>query len=128
MNLQRMWWVLGIVLVVAAVFVCLVPIPKMPETVDWGDKAFHMLGHGLLALYFAGLMPRNRWWKLFVFLLVLGTAIELAQHFMALGRQGDPRDLIANAFGAALGLTAARLGLSRWPELAAWLLGRRAMP
>jgi VanZ family protein len=128
MNLQRVWWALGFLLVVAAVIVCLAPIPEMPATFDWGDKAFHMIGHGALAAYFAGLMPRNHWWKLFVFLLLLGIGIEFAQHFMALGRQGDPRDVVANSIGALLGLAAARLGLSRWPELVAWLLGRRAVP
>jgi glycopeptide antibiotics resistance protein len=73
-------------------------------------------------------VPRNHWWKIFVFLLVFGIGIEFAQHFMAVGRQGDSRDVVANSVGAMLGLGAARLGLSRWPELAAWLLGRRAVP
>jgi nucleoside-diphosphate-sugar epimerase len=40
--------------------------------------------------------------------------------------EGDIRDVAANSFGAMLGLVAARLGLSRWPELAGWLLGRRS--
>jgi VanZ family protein len=127
MNLHRFWWALGVVLVAAALFVCLVPIPEMPATFDWGDKTFHMIGHGSLALYFAGLVPRHRWWKIFGFLFLLGVGIEAAQHFMALGRHGDPRDMLANSIGAILGLTAARLGLSRWPEFAAWLLGRRAV-
>jgi VanZ family protein len=127
MNLQRVWWALGVFLVVAAAFVCLAPMPDMPVTFDWGDKTFHMVGHGALALYFTGLMPRNQWWKIFVSLLVFGVGIEFAQHFMALGRQGDPRDVLANSIGDLLGLLVGRLGLSRWPEIAAWLLGRRAV-
>jgi VanZ family protein len=127
MNLQRVWWAFGFLLVIAALFVCLAPMPEMPATFDWGDKTFHMIGHGTLAVYFAGLVPRNRWWKLFACLVLFGILIEIAQHFMAMGRQGDPRDVIANSIGAALGMGAARLGLSRWPELAAWLLGRRAV-
>jgi len=44
---------------------------------------------------------------------------------MRAGRDGDPRDVIANSLGAVLGLLLGRIGLARWPELAAWLLGRR---
>jgi glycopeptide antibiotics resistance protein len=126
MNLQRVWWAFGAVLVVAAVFVCLAPVPEMPDTFDWGDKTFHMIGHGMLALYFAGLVPRRGWWRIFVCLLLGGIGIEFAQYYMQVGRNGDPRDVLANAAGAILGLGAARLGLSRWPDLAAWLLGQRA--
>jgi len=126
MNLQRVWWAFGAVLVVAAVFVCLAPVPEMPDTFDWGDKTFHMIGHGMLALYFAGLVPRRAWWRIFVCLLLGGIVIEFAQFYMQVGRNGDPRDVVANAAGAILGLGAARLGLSRWPDLAAWLLGQRA--
>jgi VanZ family protein len=128
MNLHRVWWAFGAVLIVAAVFVCLAPVPEMPEAFDWGDKTFHMIGHGALALYFAGLVPRNKWWRIFVCLLLGGIFIEFAQYYMNVGRNGDPRDVVANALGAGCGLLAARLGLSRWPDLAAWLLGRRAVP
>ncbi|HEU5134167.1 MAG TPA: VanZ family protein [Steroidobacteraceae bacterium] len=126
MNLQRVWWALGVVLVVVAILVCLVPIHDVAPSFDWNDKASHLVGHGTLALYFAGLVPRRSWWKIFVFLLLMGVAIEFAQYFMQLGRSGDPRDVLANSAGAALGLLAGRMGGARWPELGAWLLGRRA--
>ena len=126
MNLQRVWWALGAVLVVAAMLVCLVPVDNVPTAFEWNDKVSHLLGHGALAIYFAGLLPRRGWWKIFVFLLLFGVAIEFGQHLMQVGRQGDPRDVLANCTGAALGLVAARLGLARWPDLVAWLLGRRA--
>jgi VanZ family protein len=126
MRLERVWWALGVLLVVAAVAVCLVPGPALPVELEWNDKASHVLGHCLLAVYFAGLVPRSRWWKIFTFLLLLGVAIEFAQYYMHAGREGDPRDVLANSTGAVLGLTVARLGVARWPELAAWLLGQRA--
>jgi len=126
MNLSRVWWAFGILLVVAAAIVCLIPMPEMPQTFDLNDKVSHLIGHGTLALYFAGLIPRRSWWKIFAFLLLFGITIEFAQYFMHAGRNGDPRDVLANAAGAALGLLLARCGLGRWPELAAWLLGRRA--
>lgn len=126
MNLSRVWWTLGVLLVVIAAIVCLVPIPEMPASFDLNDKVSHLIGHGTLALYFAGLVPRRSWWKIFVFLLMFGIVIELAQYAMHAGRNGDPRDVLANSLGAALGLLLALCGLSRWPEFAAWLLGRRA--
>jgi len=126
MSLTRVWWALGMLLVVLAAIVCLIPIPEMPQTFDLNDKVSHLIGHGTLALYFAGLVPRRGWWKIFVLLLMFGITIEFAQYYMRAGRHGDVRDVFANATGAAVGLLLARCGLGRWPELAAWLLGRRA--
>ncbi len=128
MNLARLWWVLGALLIVAAAVVCLIPHDEIPENFDLNDKASHLIGHGTLALYFAGLVPRRRWWKIFALQLLFGIAIEFAQYYMHAGRNGDPRDVVANALGALLGLLLARCGLSRWPELGARLLGQRAVP
>jgi VanZ family protein len=126
MNLSRVWWAFGVLLVVAATIVCLIPIREMPQTFDLNDKVSHLIGHGTLALYFAGLVPRKSWWKIFASLLLFGISIEFAQYYMRAGRHGDVRDVIANSSGAALGLLLGFCGLARWPELAAWLLGRRA--
>jgi len=123
--MTRFWWGLGGVLVLAAVVVCLLPGHDVPGVFELNDKLSHLAGHGGLALYFAGLVPRHRWWKIFVFLLLLGAGIEVAQFHMHMGREGDVRDVLANGLGAALGLLLARLGLARWPEAAAWLIGQR---
>jgi VanZ family protein len=126
MNLSRIWWALGVLLIVIATIVCLVPMREMPKSFDFNDKVSHLIGHGTLALYFAGLVPRRSWWKIFAFLLLFGTVIEFAQYYMQVGRNGDARDVLANSLGAALGLLLALCGFARWPEVAAWLLGRRA--
>jgi VanZ family protein len=97
----------------------------LPQSFEWNDKASHLIGHGALALWFAGLVPVRGWWKIFVFLLLFGSAIELAQYYLPINRDGDPRDVLANCAGAALGLALGWLGLARWPELAAWVLRRR---
>jgi VanZ family protein len=129
MNLSRLWWWMGGVLVVIGVIVCLLPSRDLPESLELSDKVSHLVGHGALALYFTGLVPRRAWWKIFVFLLGLGIAIEFAQYFMHAGREGDPRDVVANSLGALLGLALGWLGLARWPELAARILGLgRAAP
>jgi VanZ family protein len=123
--MTKFWWALGVVLVLAAMVVCLLPMPEMPKTFDLNDKVWHILGHTALAAYFTGLVQRGAWWKILLFLLAFGIAVEFAQHFMHWGRQGDWRDAIGNAAGDLLGLTLGWLGVSRWPQWMAWLLGRR---
>lgn len=125
MMLNRVWWGLGFFLVFAAIVVCLVPGKEIPGVFEWNDKLSHMVGHAVLAMYFAGLVPRRSWWKILLFLLVLGSLIEVAQYAMHWGRDGNVADEGANACGAVLGLVLARLGVARWPEFAAWLLGQR---
>ena len=122
---MRGWWIFGFVLVLLALIVCLVPARQIPREFEVSDKLSHLIGHGALALYFAGLVPRARWWKIFVFLLLFGAGIEFAQYAMQVGREGDPRDVIFNGMGAGLGLVLARLGLERWPEFFARLSGQR---
>jgi len=123
--LNRFWWVLGVVLVLAAIVLCLMPGQELPGVFELNDKVSHLVGHGMLALYFTGLVPRRSWWKIFVFLLVLGSLIEYAQYAMHWGRDGDWRDQVANSLGALLGILVGWLGVARWPEWAAWLLGQR---
>jgi VanZ family protein len=126
MTLYRAWWALGVIIVLLAIFICLIPGKELPAAFEWNDKTSHLVGHGLLALYFSGLVARRSWWKIFLFLLLLGTAIEFAQYSMHAGREGDPRDVVANSIGALSGLAVGWLGGARWPEFAAWLLGRKA--
>ena len=125
MTLYRAWWALGVIIVVLAIYLCLIPGQELPAAFEWNDKASHLVGHGLLALYFSGLVARRSWWKIFLFLLLLGTAIEFAQYSMHAGREGDPRDVVANSIGALLGLIVGWFGGARWPDFAAWIFGKR---
>lgn len=125
MNLQKLWWILGVLLVGFVVLVCLIPSGDLPNA-PLNDKLNHFIAHCALAAWFAGLMPRNRWWKIFTGLLVLGIAIEVVQGLMHAGRDSDPLDVVANSIGAAAGLAVSWLGLARWPQLVARLLGRAA--
>ena len=124
--MTKFWWGLGVVLVVAALVVCLMPMPELPKAFDLNDKVWHILGHTALATYFTGLVERRNWWKIFLFLLVFGISVEFAQHQMHWGRQGDWRDAIGNAVGDLLGLALGWIGLRHWPQWIAWLFGRRA--
>jgi VanZ family protein len=124
--MNKFLWVMGAFFVGIAVYLCLVPEQELPGAFEFNDKLNHVFGHAAMAAYFSGLVPRRSWWKIFVFLLLLGIAIEVAQHYMQWGRQGDYRDVIANALGAVLGLLLGRLGLSNWPQWLGRLLGRKA--
>ena len=64
-----------------------------------------------------GLLPQRHYTWLAVALLALGGAIELAQSLMGLGRLADLRDLVADAWGIAFGLTLCALGLRHWAQL-----------
>ncbi len=54
-------------------------------------------------LLFAVLLDRRRWWLVLVLAAATTSAIELAQLVIP-NRFSDPRDLVANTGGAALGL------------------------
>jgi glycopeptide antibiotics resistance protein len=55
---------------------------------------------GILAMM---LLPRLSWQRTVVSAGALSTLIELVQTFLRPERTGDPRDVIANALGAAVG-------------------------
>jgi VanZ family protein len=124
MTLNRVWWILGFLFAGVVVYLCLMPGSQVPHTL-FTDKVNHFLAHFSLAAWFAGLVPRRDWWKIVVGLLALGVGIEIMQGLMNAGREADYRDEFANLLGAVAGLGASWIGLARWPELAAWLLGRR---
>jgi VanZ family protein len=126
MTLRRFWWILGALIVCAAVTICLLPNNELPSSFSLNDKVSHLVGHALMASYFAGLVERRGWWKILLFQFLLGVAIEVSQAFMHFGREADVFDCIANLLGAGLGLLLARAGLERWPQAAASILGRRA--
>lgn len=126
MTLRRFWWILGGLIVCAAITICLLPNADLPQSFSLNDKLSHVIGHAVMACYFAGLVERHGWWKIVLFQFLLGVGIEVTQSMMHVGREADVFDCIANLMGAGLGLLLARAGLERWPRTAAWILGRRA--
>jgi VanZ family protein len=118
---------MGVVLVVLAAFVCLAPGRDIPGGFQFNDKLWHAVGHLALTIYFCGLVPRLGWYKVVAFLLAFGIGIEIAQHFMQMGREADKFDILANTTGMALGLGLSHFGMNRWPHWVAWTLGRRSV-
>lgn len=103
------WWLL----VTAAVTVCLLPGPDLPEVPDGGDKVEHIAGFFVLMAAAVQVFDgRRAWWRAAALLVLLGIAIEIAQGTLTTTRSADPMDALADAFGVLLGLCTAR-----WPWL-----------
>lgn len=115
LRYPRFWLAAGWSLIVLATIASLLPTQNLPS-IGTSDKVQHMAAYALMALWFSGIYPRARYALIGIFLFVLGLAIEGAQGAMALGRQADLYDMMANASGIAAGLIAALLGLGGWAQ------------
>lgn len=78
------------------------------------DKAAHSIAYTILAII-GLLFSTHRRWVVVLAVWGLGIGVEFAQAAMPFGRQGDPRDALANTIGIALGV-------------ALWALARRFKP
>ena len=116
------WLVASVLLVVAVLYASLAPLNVPAGLPTHFDKVEHALAYLFLAVWFAGLVVRAHYWKIVVALAVLGLVIEILQHVMALGRYGDPMDMVANLLGVGLGIALASRRLGGWALKAdAWL-------
>lgn len=82
------------------------PIEELPVSVSLWDKAQHAIAYFGLALIGAWAFP-DRSGRLAVGLVAFGVGVETLQAAMALGRQGDAIDAVANTLGVAVGLALA---------------------
>ncbi|WP_077036665.1 VanZ family protein [Pelomonas sp. KK5] len=104
-------------LVLLAVITWLALIPAPPPQADLGwDKANHFSAFAALVLSGRWAWPQRRAWPLALALLVYGGMIELIQTQLP-PREGDWRDLLADAIGIAIGLLLCK-ALKRWFEAA----------
>lgn len=110
----RSWWIAGgVAMTVVVIALSLLPAADLPSVPLW-DKFEHAFAYFALAAWFGGIVRPDRYLRLALVLVALGIAIEIAQGVMGLGRSADPRDVLANATGIALGLVVALLGVSGW--------------
>jgi VanZ family protein len=113
----RLWMLCGVGLVLVITWLSLAPLEQLPE-VKMSDKLEHMLAYVALAFWFGSLTARRSLGWVALALMGYGALIELFQDGMQWGRQGDVRDLGANALGIAAGLLLVLTPLGRW---ARWL-------
>ena len=92
----------------------LMPSSDLPDvSMPGADKLQHALGYAALSLY-AGMLfatGRARGWAA-AGLMVFGIVIELTQGAMTPDRSPESADVLANAFGIAIGLLLARTRLA----------------
>lgn len=112
----RVWLVSGWILVVTATIASIVPSNELPKFGGVSDKLEHIVGYGVLALWFAGIYPKIRYPMIGVALLVMGIVIEGLQGAMHVGRQADLRDVYANSIGIICGLVLALAWLGGWAQ------------
>lgn len=107
-QLSTVWRLSYWALVLATLWLSLIPVEQVPKSFHFWDKAQHALGFAGLA--FLGLMAHIGRIPLLMFGLVLfGGAIEFAQHWTG-WRHGDWLDWVADCVGLVLGGAAWRLG------------------
>ncbi len=122
--LLRFWVAVAWVGVACAVVFSLWP-GGAPLPIHVWDKLEHLVGYGVLTLWFAGLYEREHYPRLALGCLLLGCLIELLQGF-APTRTMELGDLAANGAGIAVAMLLALLGLGGWAAGVERLLGIRA--
>lgn len=85
-------------------YLCLAPAPDLPGPSPW-DKAQHAIAWAVLTGLGLVLSP-SRPRAICAFALSLGVLVEVLQATMGFGRQGDWRDVAADAVGVAAALAA----------------------
>ncbi|MBA4795558.1 hypothetical protein [Phenylobacterium sp.] len=99
---------LFVLLLAAVIYLSIAPGEATPTAGLFWDKAQHAIAYAVLGL--AGLAAFGGRWPVLVALLAVSGGLEIAQALTPFGRQGDLRDLAANAGGLLLALLAWRLG------------------
>ena len=121
---RRLWVAMSATLVAMVVYASLVPVLPVPVPGRF-DKVEHFATYCLLAVWFTGLYPRVRYWKVVAGLIVLGLGLEVAQGVMQLGRSAEPFDMVANASGVVVGLLLALAATGNWARrVESWLKPR----
>ena len=99
---RALWLTLGWGIVAAIVWLSLTPRPPTLP-LEQGDKLGHLLGYGVLMLWFGQLYAAERTRLAYALgFATMGVALELAQKLLGY-RTYDAFDMVANALGVALG-------------------------
>jgi VanZ family protein len=118
---RGLWLAASAVLILTVIWGSLETGVDLPVP-DGFDKVEHLGTYLVLALWFTGLYPRNRYGAVAAALLAMGLAMEIGQYVMAAGRIADPYDMAANTLGVGLGLAVALAASGGWtPKVEAWL-------
>jgi len=109
----RLWFSMGVMLLLVIAVLCLLPSQDLPSLGVW-DKLEHAIAFGALAFWFGSIVVRPDLPWVGVAVVAFGALIEIAQGAMGQGRDADWHDLVADAVGVAIGLSFALTPLGRW--------------
>lgn len=122
LRFRRFWMLLGVLLVLATLYVCLRPVSGQPPTLLNLDKLQHFTAYLVLTAWFGALLDRRRYGWMTAFMLLLGGGIEVAQGAMQLGRDAELADMLANTLGIVAGIGVSLAGRDSWlARIERWL-------
>lgn len=127
LQFPALWWLIGWALVAFILYSTLAPSQDVPNLHIW-DKLEHSGAFFGLTLWFGGLIRRTRYPLLAFWMLLLGALIELAQGYMAWGRDRDIHDFYADATGVAVAFILLGAGLRHWAVWAERIFGLSREP
>lgn len=116
----KRWRIASVVLLIAVLFATLMPavwfIDNRVQALSWFrgvDKWLHGIVFFTLALWFAGMVRRNAYWRVAIGLLAFGIGIEICQRMVGY-RSAEWYDVAADAAGIVIGLIVALAGAGGW--------------
>jgi VanZ family protein len=117
----RVWLAASVLLVAAVIVASLVPGSAGPDMGEL-DKLGHFLAYAVLAAWFGGILPRDRYLAIALGLTLLGIGLEVLQELLATNREGDPVDVAANVAGVLAGLALSWWRTGDWAlRMETWL-------
>ena len=115
------WIAASVLLLAALAWGSLMPGSDVPGPENL-DKIEHFSTYALLAVWFTGLVPRERYWTVAAGLAAFGVLMEALQQVTHLGRQADVLDVAANVGGICAGIAIAAWRTGGWaPRIETWL-------
>jgi VanZ family protein len=112
LRLAPLWAVGGWVGVACALLLSLLP-GGPPSPIHVWDKLQHCAGYFIMATWFTGIYPRERYGAIALRIVMFGILIEGLQSLTAT-RTAEIGDVLANATGVGLAVLLARAGLGGW--------------
>ena len=119
LRLARLWAAVAWLGVALGIFLTVLPAGAAPIHV--GGPPQHLAGYFILASWFLGIYPRERYPLIALGCFLFGGSMELLQN-LSPTRHPALADALVNGVGIALALTVAYAGLGGWAvRLERWL-------
>ena len=120
LRFARRWHIASLVLLVVVLLSALMPVfwfwDNRAGGIRWlenVDKWLHAVTFLILALWFCGMVRRQRYALMALGLFAFGGLIEGCQYLVGY-RTADATDLAANAIGLVIGLSIGLIGVGGW--------------